>query len=255
MTNNAGEFSLTTTKVGNDLLVISQEGLVLQQVVVSLKPGEVLNLGVIQVNAASLVGAKDDMVLTLSESDLDNDNGNSQSVSGLLSSRGDVFMSTAGYVFGSMRFRQRGYSSVYNTTYLNGVDMNNAERGGFNYSSIGGLNDMVRSKDVVMGVEQSSFAYGNLGGVTNIDARASMIRKGLKIGQVVSNRSYTTRTMITYGTGIMDNGWSFAASASYRWGNSGFVQGTFYNAWAYALAVEKRINESNSISQIGIAHV
>ena len=252
-TNSQGEFQLNNLSEGNDLLVISQDGVILQQLVVSVNKQGVIDLGNIPINMVPVDMTKEDQILSLSENDLDIDGGSSrsQNVSGLLSSRGDVFNSTAGYVFGSMRFRQRGYSSIYNTTYLNGINLDNAERGGFYYGSIGGLNDMVRSKESLIGVEASSFAYGNLGSTTQIDARASMIRKGLKIGQVASNRSYTTRTMITYGTGLMDNGWAVAASASYRWGKEGgFAQGTFYDAWAYALSIEKRITDQHSLSLI-----
>ena len=47
--------------------------------------------------------------------------------------------------------------------------------------------------------------------------------------------------MLTYATGIMKNGWSFAATISGRFGNTiSYVEGTTYDAFSYFLAAEKR---------------
>ncbi len=39
--------------------------------------------------------------------------------------------------------------------------------------------------------------------------------------------------MATASTGLMDNGYAFTVSASKRWAEEGYVEGTFYDAWAY----------------------
>lgn len=246
MSDAEGAFVLKTKKLGEDELIITGQGVMDARKAVNLAAGD-NNLGEIALSADDLSAVYDDMMMAVTESELDAD-GSTQIVSGLLSSRGDAFTKNASYQFSPMRFRVRGLDGKYNQTYINGVLMNDAERGWFTYSQVGGLNDMLRTRENVNGTEQSSFTFGNVGGAQNINARASAVRKGLKVSQVASNRTYISRTMATYATGMMNNGWAFAISASYRWANAGYVEGTFYDAWGVAAAAEKRINDHHSLS-------
>lgn len=241
-----GSFSITTDRQGDDVLIFTGQGVANYQRIINIRPGS-NELGIVKLTVDSRATADDDAMLIVTESELDAE-GSSQTVSGLLSSRGDVFTSNASYQFSPMRFRVRGLDGKYNQTYINGILMNDAERGYFSYSQVGGLNDMLRTRESVNGTEQATFTFGNVGGAQNINTRASAIRKGLKVSQVASNRTYISRTMATYATGMMDNGWAFALSASYRWANSGYVEGTFYDAWAFAAAAEKRFNPHHSLS-------
>lgn len=246
-TNTDGTFSLNTKSKGQATLTFSGGNVINHQLIISIdKPttdvGEVILMPNVQNSA------REDIILNISENELDDEGSGSQNVSTLLSSKGDVFTSNASYTFSPMRFRTRGLDGKYNNTYINGILVNDAERGFFTYSQIGGLNDMVRTKENVNATEAASFTFGNVGGAVSINARASAIRKGLKVSQVASNRTYVTRTMATYSTGMMDNGWAFAVSASYRWGNSGYTEGTFYDAWAFAASAEKRFNDKHSLS-------
>ena len=45
--------------------------------------------------------------------------------------------------------------------------------------------------------------------------------------------------MATYNTGKMANGWSFSSSASYRWAQEGYAEGTHYKSISYFLGIEK----------------
>ncbi len=245
-TTEDGLFSLTSLNEGSDVLVFSGQGVINYQRIINVQKGRT-DVGDIYLSINAQAAIEEDVMFSISEEELDAE-GSSQNVSGLLSSQGDVFTSNAGYQFSSMRFRMRGLDGKYNQTYLNGVLMNDAERGWFTYSQIGGLNDMVRTKETVNATEANSFSFSNVGGAVNINARASAVRKGFKVSQVASNRTYTTRTMVTYATGMMNNGWAFAVSGSYRWAKEGYVAGTFYDAWAFSAAAEKRINDKHSVS-------
>ncbi len=184
---------------------------------------------------------------TLSESDISNDEG-SQDVSGLLQASRDIFVSTAGYTFGPARFRMRGYNSENLTVLMNGVPLNDLQTGRAYWSSWGGLNDATRYKDVQNGIVSSEYAFGGVGGITEIITRPSLFRKQVKFSYSLANRSYRNRMMFTYSTGQMLNGWSFVASGSRRWANEGYVEGTFYDAWAYFIGIEKKINKTHSFS-------
>ncbi|MCI7728131.1 MAG: carboxypeptidase-like regulatory domain-containing protein [Bacteroidales bacterium] len=246
-TNEYGEFELKVLKKGQMVLTFFGGNAINHQLIISVED-RITDVGDVILLPNVHNSAKEDIILNISENELDDEGSSSQNVSTLLTSKGDVFTSNASYTFSPMRFRTRGLDGKYNNTYINGILVNDAERGYFTYSQIGGLNDMVRAKENINATEAASFTFGNIGGAVNINARASAIRKGFKISQVASNRTYVTRTMATYATGMMENGWAFAVSASYRWGNSGYTEGTFYDAWAFAAAAEKRINNKHSLS-------
>jgi len=185
--------------------------------------------------------------LSVLESESD---GLSQDISGLLQSSRDVFVSTAGYTFGAARYRIRGYDNNNLTVQINGVKMNDAEGGRAYWSSWGGLNDATWNKDIRTGIVSSELSFGGVAGVTDINSRPSLFRKQFRFSYSAANRSYRNRLMATYSTGEMANGWSFVVSGSRRWAQEGYVDGTFYDAWAYFLGVEKKINEQHSLSLI-----
>jgi len=175
------------------------------------------------------------------------DEGKGQNVSGLLHSSGDIFTSTASYTLGALYFRVRGYDGENFATYMNGINVNDAENGRASWSEWGGLNDATRNKESVNGINASRFSFGSLGGSTNIITRASMQRKQTKFTYSMSDKTYTNRAMFTYSTGLMKNNWAFTVSGSRRWGEGGYVKGVFYDAWAYFFSAEKKINDHHSI--------
>lgn len=185
---------------------------------------------------------------TFSESQLSDDSDAVQSVSAMISANDDVYLSNVGYLFSAMRFRVRGYDSRYNNVYINGIRFNDVETGRFSYGLIGGLNDATRNKEGIAGFEQNRFSYGSLGGATRINMRASQFSEGSKLTLSACNRNYVSRGMFTHGTGIMDNGWSFAGTVGFRWANGGEIEGIFYNALSYFFGAEKRINDQHSVS-------
>ncbi|MBC8486448.1 MAG: TonB-dependent receptor plug domain-containing protein [Bacteroidetes bacterium] len=173
-----------------------------------------------------------------------------QGISGLLQSSHDIFVSTAGYVFGQTRFKIRGYSSENTSVLINGIPLNDMETGRAYWSSWGGLNDAVRNKEIETGIASSKYTFGGIGGVTNMVTRASSFSKGVKFTYSATNRSYRNRLMFLASTGLMDNGWAFTFSGSRRWAQEGYVEGTFYDAWSYFISAEKKINKSHSIGLI-----
>lgn len=194
---------------------------------------------------------QEDFLMSNAEFDFDSDDDNvsaSQSISGLLSSKGDAYSSQANFSFSPMRFRMRGYSQEYESTYINGISFNGLERGNFNYSSLGGLNYATRNKEVNRAMESTSFSFGNIGTTTNIDVRASSYAKGNNLSVSATNRNYLLRAQYTYATGLMDNGWAFTGSMVVRWANQGIVEGTSYASGGYFFSAEKKLNNRHSLS-------
>lgn len=185
-------------------------------------------------------------MVTLSASDLESDE-ESQDVSGLLQASQDIFTSTAGYTFGSARFRVRGYDSENMTVMINGMPVNDRETGRAYWSTWGGLNDVTRYKEIHSGISASQHTFGGIGGSTNMETRASGFRKGSQVTYAATNRSYRNRLMFTSNTGMMKNGWAFTISGSKRWAEEGYVDGTFYDAYAYFVSAEKKINARHTL--------
>lgn len=190
-------------------------------------------------------------VAVISESELSSDE-ESTDISGILQSSRDVFVSTAGYTFGSaVRFRIRGYDSENTMVSMNGVNLNDMESGRVYWSTWGGLNDALRNTEVLNGITDAQFSFGGIGGATNMEARASSYSPTVKFTYSHANRSYNNRIMFTYATGLRDNGWALTFSGSRRWAQEGYIKGTPYDAYSYFLAVEKKLNDKHSIGFIG----
>lgn len=185
-------------------------------------------------------------IITISADDLDAEV-EAQDISGLLQSSRDIFTSTAGYNFGSARFRIRGYNSDHTLISINGVLANDMETFRTTWWKWGGLNDVTRNKTVRSGIHPSQFSFGGLGGYSEIDVRASNLRKGTKVSYSMANRAYRHRLMATSSTGLMENNWAVSVSLSRRWAEEGYVEGTFYDAYAYFLSAEKKFNNKHSL--------
>jgi len=176
------------------------------------------------------------------------DESREQNVSGLLRASQDIFVSTSGYIFGPMFFRPRGYDSENNPVLINGYQPENPENGRIVWSNWGGLNDAMRNKEIYYGLGSNPFSFDAPGSLTYINTRASQYRKQLKVSYSMTNRTYSNRLMVTWNTGEMKNGWSVSLSGSRRWAQEGYVEGTFYDAWAYFLGVEKKIGTRHSLA-------
>ncbi len=178
----------------------------------------------------------DDSVFAEFDTDTESD---AQSMPSSLSASKDVFSNIASYKFSEMRFNVRGYDSPYSDIYLNGIRFNDAMTGYGPWSLWTGLNDATRNQENVAGLTATDFGVGGIGGMTNINARASQMRKGFRASVVNANSMYRFRAMVSYASGALDNGWSYALSFSTRQGGNSYVDGVYYNTYAYFGSVEK----------------
>jgi len=191
--------------------------------------------------------APNEAVFVTSLEELDN-NGGDQNVSGLLQSSRDVFASAAGFNFSAARFKIRGYNSDQTVILMNGVPMNDPETGWGEWYLWGGLNDVTRYSETKNWLTNNPYHFGGIGGYSNVNVRASNIRKGSRLSYAMTNRAYNHRLMYTFGTGMQSNGWAFSFSLSGRYAYEGYIDGTFYEAFGYYLAAEKKINDNHSLS-------
>jgi len=238
-----GSFYIPALKDGMYDLVIENSNYLQSKVNVTVNDGYVKNMFKLSLTPVHKVGEVDDASFT--EFDLD-DSGYQDSPT-ILFGQNDVFNNIAGYNFSSVRFRVRGYSSESQDVYMAGVRMNDAITGYTPYSLWSGLNEAVRSKESVNGSEISDYGFGGYNGLTNIDPMASKVRTGWR-GSVLTNSAlYRLRLMMTYSSGELDNGWSYAFSASARLGGNDWIKGVYYRSFGYYGSVEKKFGEEHKL--------
>jgi len=178
-------------------------------------------------------------IINLSDDEISDENDALDNISGLLQSTQDVFLRTAAFEFSASFFRVRGLDSDHATVMINGLPMNKLFNGRPQWSNWGGLNDVLRNRELSSGIAPSDYLVGGVLGTTNINTRASYYGKGGRLTFSSSDRSYNYRVLASYGTGQLKNGWSGAVALGNRWGASGFQQGTFYDAQSLFAAIEK----------------
>ena len=180
--------------------------------------------------------------------DNDGQDGSAQNISGQITAGKNPFLDAANFHFSAVRYRIRGYDADLSSTYMNGVPMENLDNGYTPYGLWGGLNDVLRSRENVAGMQPVKFGLGGIGGSFNIDTRAFKQYKQTKISYSLSNRTYTNRIMFTKATGFNKKGYAFAFSASRRWADEGFSDGTYYDAGAFYVGVDKKFNDKHILS-------
>ena len=253
--NEQGEFSLSYLEAMDEEVIVEAEGFIATIELVEIVAGQTTNMGEIVLKADIAREAQEEILLNLAEADLNDDEGKSQSVSSASSASQDVFNTVTSFAWATGRYRNRGYEQMYEKNYINGLAFNTAERGTFNFSSMGGLNDASRNKEVVNNIEASNFTFGGVGNATNYLMDASRYAQGWKVGVAGTNRQYKGRVNATYASGPLNNGWSFIAQIAWRYSPyidaKGIIgEGIAYNSGGYFLSAQKDWQNGHRLSLI-----
>ncbi|MCH4155558.1 MAG: TonB-dependent receptor [Muribaculaceae bacterium] len=249
-TGSSGDFLISNAAPGSDLLTIVCYGYQDWTSDVTFNSGIVNNLETIKIKKESVSTTVGNSELTISENQLEDEEGNDQAVNALTGSSDNIFYQASSYDFSTMYFRLRGYDTHYTETYINGVNFNDPARGRFNYSMLGGMNQAFKNKTIGYGLDATSFALGKIGGANNILTYAKDYAPGFRGGVAYTNSSYYLRGTAMYSTGLNKHGWAVTLSAIGRYSDEGVIPGTFYHSWGYFLAVQKVLNPENSISLV-----
>lgn len=240
-TADDGSFNISVAPGQGRQIIISKPGFETQRRTFNAEEGGSINIG--DVFLYSERDSFDDIpTIEVADTDDESDFGD-QNIISLMGASDDIYLSESAFKFGAMRYRVRGHYGEYTHTYINGVNFNDQIRGRFNYSMLGGLNDATRNKSVTMGSDASRYGFGDIGGISHINTRATVYDPGGKVTTSLTNRSYKLRGMATYSTGLMDNNLAITGSLGYRWADEGFIEGTTYNSFGYFLSVEKILGE------------
>ena len=241
-TNSTGEFSLLYLEAMDEEVVIEADGYVAELELVTLNSDQANEMATISMKQDLVAQNQDEILLNLTEEEMNDDEGRSQALASSSSATTDVFNSTTSFAWSTARYRNRGYYAAQaESYYIEGLNFNSAERGQFNYSAMGGLNDASRYKEVVNPLENNNFSFGGIGQSTNYLMGASRYAQGWKVGVAGTNRNYKARVNATYASGVMPNGWAVIAQLAYRFSpyidNKGIIgEGIKYYSLGYFLS-------------------
>lgn len=244
LSNAQGEFQLTTSLEGAYILKISAPYYNTKRIPILLE-AQNLNIGMITLTNDITIEQTDNLI-TLTESDLSDDDETVSLSAGLLQATKDVFLNRAAFDFGQAFFRVRGYDSQNGQVLINGIRMNKFFDGRPQWNNWGGLNDVIRNQEFSNGLETSDYTFGGILGNTNIDIRPSKLRPGIRLSSSASNRTYFGRLMTTYTSNPNTNGFTHTFSASRRWAKEGYIDGTLYDAYSFFGALEYQLNDKNN---------
>ncbi|MBO5830816.1 MAG: TonB-dependent receptor [Alistipes sp.] len=244
-TNQNGEFEVGGLAAGQYLLTFSAPDFEDLSLMVRVKELVHDMQQVVMIPATTI--AVDDSAFAELDTDVES-MGDNNSMPSTLSASKDLFNNIASYRFSEMRFKARGYDSQYEDIYLNGIRFNDAITSYGPWSLWSGLNDATRNQENSSGLGMSDFGLGGVAGTTNINARASQLRKGFRASVVNATQLYRFRAMLSYASGQLDNGWSYGFTLSTRQGGNGYVEGVYYNAFGYFFSAEKAFNSNHRLS-------
>lgn len=252
-TNSEGEFYFIGEglPVGNHTLIFTKARYHILRLPVNIEGNKRKDLDMIPLEIDMF---RDQMllgVISLGESELNEGEGTVDNVAGLLQASRDVFLNAAAFDFSQTFFRPRGLDSDQGKIFINGVEMNKLFNGRPQWSNWGGLNDVQRNQVFSMGMLPAEVGFGGLAGSTNIIMRASKYQGGGRVSYAAANRTYTGRFMATYNSGETPAGWSYSMSLSRRFADEAYVEGTLYDANAFFLSVEKKINPRHNLNFTG----
>lgn len=166
----------------------------------------------------------------------------------------DIYANQAQWNMGGESFfSRRGINREYNEVWFLGMPHKDLENGLANYNLWGGLNLVINNKGYnPNGLYPTTFGYSGIGTSQYIDPRPHTQYDGVNISYANSNRNYNHRLMASYNSGFFGKGWAISLAASKRYAESGYLQGTPYDAYSYYAAIEKKIGLKHSLTLTGL---
>lgn len=253
-TNENGEYQFYLIEPGDEELIIEADGYVSDIQLVNLT-AENNRLDAFSLKQDLATAAKEEVLLNLTEDEMNDDEGKSQAQSSVASSSLDEFNKISSYAWSSARYRNRGYSQNYESNYIMGLNFQTAERASFNFSAMGGLNDATRYKETLQAMEANDFTFGNLGNSTNYMMNAYRYAEGWKVGVAGTNRNYKSAVRATYASGVLKSGWAFVGQLAFRFSpyvrQKGIIgEGSDYYSLGYFFSAEKKWGNKHQLDLI-----
>jgi hypothetical protein len=162
-----------------------------------------------------------------------------------------VYATQQGGGDGDARITIRGFNQRYVAVMIDGVPVNDMENGWVYWSNWSGLEVALQKTQVQRGLSATKIAVPSVGGSLNMITRGIDSKKSLSFRQDFGSFGYL-RSIISYNSGRLKNGWGVTLAGSYK-KRDGFVNQTWSKAFSYFVKVEKEIGAKHrlSLSAIG----
>ncbi|MDE6295713.1 MAG: carboxypeptidase-like regulatory domain-containing protein, partial [Muribaculaceae bacterium] len=250
VSDSEGVFTISNAAPGPDMLQVIAFGYDDKYVDVEIVRDIVRNLGDIRLDISGFdAGQLNSDSFIFDEEQIADDESAQQSVGTIQGATDDLFYQASSYQYSVARFRNRGLSNNWQSGYINGVLYNDAMRGTFNYSGLGGMTSSAfRQKTTDIGLSAANYGFGGIGGAQNYTTYASQYAPGFRGNISYTNSNYWLRAMLQYSTGLNKHGWAFSASIIGRYSPEGVIKGTWYNSIGYSLSLQKVFNVHHSLN-------
>ena len=159
----------------------------------------------------------------------------------------EPFIQAISYAFSPYGFHARGYARPMQEVQANGFSLNDANDGDAGWARLGGLYDVLKSKEQTYGLAASGYAFGSLNGSAYFDASAASLSPQTRITYSLTDRNFQHRILFNKSSGMMRGGWAYNFSFSRRWAKEGYFPGTFYDGWAYAATLSKQFGNGRHL--------
>ncbi|WP_149273205.1 TonB-dependent receptor [Pareuzebyella sediminis] len=159
----------------------------------------------------------------------------SQEFPEILNTTPSIYATKTGGGFGDSRINIRGFDTNNSAVMINGVPVNDMENGQVYWSNWAGLADVTSAIQVQRGLGSSKLAVSSVGGTINVVTRSATNVEGGTIAGTVGNDGYV-KTLASYSTGLLDNGFSTSLLLS-RTGGNMYADGTKFEGYNFFLAL------------------
>ncbi|WP_162627983.1 TonB-dependent receptor [Arcticibacterium luteifluviistationis] len=253
-----GKYSLNGIPSGNQTLVISFIGFDRQEIsydgsasVINVTLVENLNALEEIVITGVMDIAKDRQtpiaVSTITRSEIALKAGN-QEFPEILKATPSVYTTKGGGGYGDSRISVRGFDQSNTAFLLNGQPINGMEDGKMYWSNWQGVMDVADAVQIQRGLGSSKLAISSVGGTVNIVTKTVDAKKGGFAQAMVGNDGYLKTTAYA-STGLMDNGFAFAALLGH-WQGDGYINNTEGSGQTYFISAGYMPNKHHKLNFI-----
>ncbi len=159
----------------------------------------------------------------------------SQEFPEILNTTPSIYATKSGGGFGDSRINIRGFNTNNSAVMINGIPVNDMENGQVYWSNWAGLADVTSAIQVQRGLGSSKLAVSSVGGTINVITQSAAKAEGGTIGGTVGNDGYV-KTLASYSTGLLDNGFSTSLLFS-RTGGNMYADGTEFEGYNFFVAL------------------
>ncbi len=252
-----GSFSFSAP-AGSHVLLIRFVGYEEISMNVTVKNGQVTDLGIIPVKSTSIgldevkviasvaVDRKTPVAVSTVKSKTIEERLGGRDLPAILDFTPSVYASSSGGGYGDARVNIRGFNQRNVAVLINGIPVNDMENGWVYWSNWAGLGDAASQVQVQRGLGASKLAINSVGGTMNIITKTTDAEKGGSFKYEVSDYGLQKMTL-SLSTGKMSTGTAIYFVGSRTWGK-GYIDATSVDAWSYYLSVSQDIGKKHKLA-------